>query len=295
VSDAARPAVRSVRVGLHFAESVSAARFAVEGCSRDEMLETLAPCLGGSEEESRRIAGTILRRLMGPSSGLGAEDAAERPSPLAWVTAAAGHTIDSRHLLLYAAARLERLVMAAASELFYPRFVLGRLPEGMHELDFAAVNTGKLLETDDVITHRLVDEYARRRWGLDDPSSTQCALRILREGGALGATWISRGETRCLGYFPTHRGPSWRVFTYALWEEFASRGRRTVPRAHLRSMALARLFCLHGPSVDVLAQRAAEAGFCAIDGERSGGPVSAAHETFEDAARALAATCRRAE
>ncbi|MGC9319436.1 MAG: hypothetical protein ACP5KN_15490, partial [Armatimonadota bacterium] len=235
------------------------------------------------EERARRVAATLARRVMCRQ----AADGEERSCPLPALIAAAGRTLDSRHLLLYATARRERLVMAVASEIFHPRFVQGRLPEGLSERDFAAINTGKLLETDDVITHRLVAEYARSRWRLHDRSSTQCALRILREGGALGATWISRGETRCLGYFPSHRGPSWRVFVYALWEEFASRGRRAVARAHLRSMTLARVFCMRGPAVDVLAGHAADCGFCEIDGLRSGGPVAVTHSSFEEAVAAL--------
>lgn len=279
--DAARPEIGSVRVGLHFAETVAAAEIVAADAPRPEIVKRIAASIGVPDErQRRRIAGTILRRLTRKDE--------ERPTALAKIVDAAGLTLDARHLLLYATARQERLVMAIASELFYRRFVLGQSPEGISERDFAAINTGKLLDTDPVITHRLVDEYARRRWGLDDAASTQCALRILREGGALGATWIARGGTRCLGYFPGHRGPSWRVFVYAFWEEFASRGRRRVPRAHLRSMALARMFCLHGPNVDVLAEQAAGEGFCRIEGRRSGGPVAAAHESFEAAATALA-------
>ncbi|MEA3401745.1 MAG: BrxA family protein [Armatimonadota bacterium] len=284
MSRAAGQALGSVRVGLHFAEAVAAAELAAAGCSRQEVVEQLAERVPAPDEERRRrIAATLARRVVCQR----AADGQERSCPLPALIAAAGRTLDSRHLLLYATARREGLVMAVASEVFYRRFVLGRLPEGLSERDFATINTGKLLETDDIITHRLVDEYARRRWGLHDRSSTQCALRILREGGALGATWIARGETRCLGYFPSHRGPSWRVFVYALWEEFASRGRRTVARAHLRSMALGRVFCLRGPAVDVLAEQAADCGFCQIDGLRSGGPVAVRHDSFQEAVAAL--------
>ncbi len=289
VSRSARSEFGSVRVGLHFGEAVSAAELAARGCDRTEVVEQIALLVPAADEErARRIASTLARRVMCDCGPGGDDEADGRGWPLPTLIAAAGRRLDARHLLLYATARRERLVMAVAGEVFYPRFVLGRMPAGMSEADFAAINAGRLLETDEVITHRLVDEYARRRWRLDDPASTQCVLRILREGGALGATWISRDDGRCLGYFPTHRGPGWQVFVYALWEEFASRGRRTVPRVHLRMMALARLFCLHGPVVDVLAERAAQEGFCAIDGRRSGGPISVVHDDFEQAVAALA-------
>lgn len=292
MSEAGRAALGSVRVGLHFAEAVTAAELAAAGCDRSKVVERIAPVLAVADEErARRIASTLARRVMSGCQPRGEEvGRGSTLCPLAGLIAAAGRCLDSRHLLLYATARRERLVMAVAREVFYPRFVLDRMPEGMNERDFAAINTGRLLETDEVITHRLVDEYARRRWRFDDSASTQCALRILREGGALGATWLERGEGRCLGYFPTHRGPGWKVFVYALWEEFAARGRRTVPRAHLRTMELAYLFCLRGPAVDVLAERAADEGFCVIEARRSGGPVSVTHEGFEQAVAALART-----
>jgi len=286
VSPAVPEALASVRVGLRFTEAVQAATMAAAGCSREEVVEKLTAGLAAPDvDHARRVAGTISRRVLCDAEA----DEDEVLCPLSTVVAAAGRRIDARHLLLYATARHEPLVMAVASELFYRRFVLGEALAEMSDREYATFNTGKLFETDDVVTHRLVNEYARRRWHLDDPSSIQCALRILREGGALGATWISRDETRCLGYFPTHRGPSWRVFVYALLEEFAARGRRSVPRAHLRTMAMARVFCLRGPAVDVLAGEAAEHGFCTIRRTRSGGPVTVAQSSFAEAALRLAA------
>jgi len=281
VSDAA---LGSVRIGLHFAEAVAAAELLAAGCAREDIVARVAALVPAPDDERRRrVASALVHRLQIDCQ---ARDAA--PCPLVDLLAAAGRTLDARHLLLHATARREQLVMAIAAEVFFPSFVLGRPPEGLSERDFAALNTGRLLETDEVITHRLVDEYARRRWGLGDAASTQTAMRILREGGALAATWLERGDGRCLGYFPSHRGPSWRVFVYAFWEEFASRGRRTVPRAHLRSLALAHLFCLPGPVVEALGERAAEEGFCAIDGRRSGGPISVMHASFAEAAAELA-------
>lgn len=292
---AARPELGGVRIGLHFPESVRAIELAAQSetaTAPRQVVEALAPevpaagpaasCDSPGSARRRRIAWAIVRRLI-PRRAEGAP----RP-PLHALLLAAGHTLDARHLLLYAVAQREPLVMAIAEQVFYRRFVLGRTPAGFTEREFSSINTGKLLETDQVVTHRLVDEYARRNWRLEDSASTQCALRILREGGALAATWIARGEARCLAYFPSHRGPSWRVFAYALWEELASRGRRAVARAHLRSMALARLFSLTGPVVDALAERAVAEGFGAIDGRRSGGRLIVAHDSFQEAAAALA-------
>lgn len=210
VSDAA---LGSVRIGLHFAEAVAGARLLAAGCTREQILGELAALVPAPDEERRRrVASALVHRLLVDCE---TEDPAR--CPLVELLAAAGCTLDARHLLLYATARRERLVMAIAAEVFFPCFVLGRPPEGLSERDFAALNTGRLLETDQVITHRLVDEYARRHWGFDDPTSTQTALRILREGGALAATWLERGDGRCLGYFPSHRGPSRQTFVYALW------------------------------------------------------------------------------
>lgn len=273
----------SVRIGLHFPETVRAIGLAAEGGTRREVVEALAGEVPEADEErARRVTWAVVRRVM-PKRDEGA------PSPpLHTLILQAGLTLDSRHLIIYAVAHHEPLVMAVAEGIFYRRFVLERAPEGFTEREFNTVNTGKLLETDQVVTHRLVDEYARRAWGLKDEASTQCALRILREGGALAATWIARGEARCLAYFPSHRGPSWRVFAYALWDEFASRGRTAVPRAHLRSMQLARLFSLRGPVVDALAERAATEGFGAIAGRRSGGRFVVAHDSFEEAMAVLA-------
>ncbi len=242
----------------------------------------MAEAPAADEERARRVASAIARRV------LPKQDEGMLSVPWHRLVLQAGLTLDSRHLIVYAVAADEPLVMAIADEVFYRRFVLGRAPEGFTEREFNAINTGKLLETDQVVTHRLVDEYARRAWGLKDETSTQCALRILREGGALAATWIARGEARCLAYFPSHQGPSWRVFAYALWDEFASHGRTALPRAYLRSMRLARLFSLSGPTVDALAERAATEGFGSIAGRRSGGRFVVAHDSVEDATEALA-------
>ncbi len=272
--------VGSVRIGLQFAAAMQAMELAASGLSRREVAEELTAAVAASEESrKRRIAGVVARRFVADG---------ETEPPLRVVARAAGSSLDTRHLLLYTIAGLEPLVVSIAEEIFYDRFVLGRTPGALSESEWATLNTGQLLETDEVITHRLVDHYAQTQWGLDDPTSTQCALRILREGGALGATWLARGGTRCLGYFPTHRGPSWRVFAYALWDEFASHGRREVPRAHLRSMRLARLFSLRGPVLDVMAERAASEGFGIIDRRRSGGRLIVTHKSFDEAAQALA-------
>ena len=277
----------SVRIGLHFAAARRAAELAAGGLSRREVAEQLAPDMPAADDtRRRRIASAIARRMMPEGDG---------PTSLQQVVIAAGPSLDARHLLLYGAAAQEPLVLAIASEVFYERFVLGRTPGGLTEREYAALNTGQLLETDEVITHRLVDHYARAQWGLDDPTSTQCVLRILREGGALAATWMARGESRCLGYFPTHRGPGWRVFAHAVWDEFGAHGRRELPRAHLRSMVLARLFSLPGPVVEVLAERAAAEGFGVIDRRRSGGRLILAHRSPEEAAAALAGSYKHAD
>ncbi len=295
-ASAVRPLPGSVRVGLYFSESVRAIELAAEGETargRDEVIEALAPEIPvagpAAQARGRRIAWAIVRRVIPEHA-----DEVPRP-PLHDLVLAAGRSLDTRHLLLYTVAQREPLVLALAEQVFYPRFVLGSMPAGFTEREFNTINTGRLLETDRVVTHRLVEEYARRSWDLDDSASTQCALRILREGGALAATWLARREARCLGYFPSHRGPGWRVFTYALWEEFGSRGRRAVPRAYLRSMTLARLFSLPGPVVDALATRAAAHGFGAIDGRRSGGRLIVAHDSFQEAAAALAESYARGD
>ncbi|MCD6360780.1 MAG: hypothetical protein J7M38_07925 [Armatimonadetes bacterium] len=282
-----RPEHGTVRIGLHFATAIRALELAAEGLSRQEVVEELTPHVPAADENRRRrIASTVARRYV-----------ADEPWAVAlrMLVRAVGPDLDTRHLLLYALARREPLVLAVAGSIFYERFVLGRTPAGLSEREYAALNTGRLIETDEVVTHRLVDYFVRRQWGLDDPAGTQCVLRILREGGALGATWIARGSSRCLGYFPTHRGPSWRVFVYAMWDEFASRGRRDIPRAHLRSMALARLFALPGPVVDLLADRAAAGGFGMVEHERSGGRLLVTHRSFEEAARRLVEACERDE
>lgn len=281
------PEPGSVRTGLHFTAAIRALELAAGGLSRQEVAERLAPEIAASDDSRRRRTALVLARRFASDEPGTAE--------LRALVAAAGASLDTRHLLLYAVARQEPLVLAVAGSVFYERFVLGRTPGGLSEREYAAINTGQLLETDEVVTHRLVQHFARQQWGAVDPASTQCALRILREGGALGATWIARDNSRCLAYFPTHRGPSWRVFVYALWEEFAARGRRELPRAHLRSMALARLFALPGPVVDLLADRAAAEGFGMIEHERSGGRLLVIHRSFADATAALVRACGRGE
>jgi len=187
-----------------------------------------------------------------------------------------------RQLLVYVVALRERLLAAIAEEVLYPYFVCHRVPSVMTAEEFRAINANGLFEVAGGITHAAVAEYARRRWGITDPSVTGRALRVLRKGGIIASAWMSRQGRRCLGYFPIIGCPDLACFTYALYAVHAEEGRVRLDR--LRAGVFSRLFLLRPLAIDFLLERARGLGL--ITNGHSG-LAELTYPSLEDAVKAL--------
>jgi hypothetical protein len=187
-----------------------------------------------------------------------------------------------RQLLAYVVASTEPMLAALAREVLYPHFVEHEAPAGFAAEEFSAINANGLFEVAGAITHAGVSAYARRCWRVKDPSPTRRALRLLRKGGILGATWIARSSRRCLGYFPIIGLPDNACFAYALYSMRDQA--RYVRLDRLRAGLFVRLFLLRPVAVDYLIERAEELGL--VDPTESG-VVDLAFECLDDAAETI--------
>jgi hypothetical protein len=187
-----------------------------------------------------------------------------------------------RQLLTYVVATSEPMLAALAGEVLYPHFVERTAPQGFTTEEFSAINANGLFEIAGAVTHAGVSAYARRRWRLNDPSPTRRALRLLRKGGILGATWIARSGRHCLGYFPILGLPDIACFAYALYSMRAES--QYVRLDRLRAGLFVRLFLLRPVAVDYLIEQADRLGLVA---ETESGLATLAFGSLEHAAVAI--------
>lgn len=274
---AKRHAYPALTQELHYQASVAIARMAVDGCSsRDDLLAAAAPLTEAGTDSARQRAGpAIMTRL-----AFGRRQHVE-PTGLHHLLAALPEPAG-RQLLTYVVASSEPMLAALASELLYVHFVEHGAPEGFTAEEFSAINANGLFEVTGAVTHAGVSAYARRRWQIKNPSPTRRALRLLRKGGILGATWIARSGHRCLGYFPVLGLPSAACFAYALYS--MQEEARYVRLDRLRAGLFVRLFLLRPVAVDYLIERAGRLGL--VD-QIQAGVVNLPFGSLEDATAAI--------
>jgi len=238
---------------LHYEAAREVARriCAGEG-DREALLVAAAPLAEATTPAGRRrAAATVMTWL-----GLGRR---RRVSPAGLLELLARLPEDSgRRLWTYAVATQEPMLAAVAREVLYPFFVQCGTPKGFGAEEFSAVNANGLFEVAGAITHAAVAAYASRQWGLGDPAPTGRALRVLRKGGVLAATWISRSSARCLGYFPLGGLPDLACLGYAIYSTPGHAGYVRLDR--LRAGLLVHLFLLRPIAVDYLLDQAMDAG-----------------------------------
>lgn len=262
---------------MHYRASGKVARLLCEGESeREALLAAAAPLTDATTDAARRrAAATVLTRL-----GLGRRR---------HVTATGLHRLlgsvseeAGRQLLSYVVAQHEPLLAAVCTEVLYPHFVQREAPAGFTVEEFSAANANGLFDGTGAITHRAVADYARKRWGLSNDSPTRRALRVLRKGGILGCTWVSRSGARRLGHFPVIRIPDIAPFAYALHAMREEGGYVRLDR--LRAGLPARLFLMEPVGVDYLLGRAASAGLMA---KPRSGTANLPFDTLDAAAAAI--------
>ncbi len=246
---------------LHYEAAVEVARRLVAGESqRDALLAAAAPLTEGTTAGgTRRAAAAVMTRL-----GLGRRRR-PRPSGLHRLLAALSDHAG-RQLWTYVVATREPMLAAVAGEVLYPYFVECQTPRSFAAEEFSTINANGLFEVAGAITHAAVAAHARRRWGIADVAPTGRALRLLRKGGILEATWLRRSNARCLGYFPVGGLPDLGCLAHAMYSAAGHTGHVRLDR--LRAGLLVHLFLLRPIAVDFLVEQAIALGL--VDEPRRG-------------------------
>jgi len=187
-----------------------------------------------------------------------------------------------RQLWTYVVATHEPMLAAVAREVLYPYFVECRTPKGFAAEEFSSINANGLFEVAGALTRAAAAAYAERRWGIVDPAATGRALRLLRKGGILAATWLSRSSARCLGYFPVGGLPDLACLGYAMFSMSGYAGHVRLDR--LRAGLFVHLFLLRPVAVDFLLEQAIDVGL--VDGPR-GGVAALRFGSLDEAADAI--------
>ena len=267
---------------LHYRASLQVARLLGEGeTDRARLLQAAAPLTDAHADHARqKAAATVLVRL-----GLGRRRRVQ-PTGLHRLLAELSERAG-RQLLTYLVTLREPMLAGLVAEVLHPHFLEHQTPAGMTTEEFSAVNANGLFEVAGAITHAAVAEYARRAWGLSDPSPTGRALRVLRKGGVLASAWMGRSNGRCLGYFPIIGLPEWPCFAYALYAVHGDEGRVRIDR--VRAGLFVRLFLLRPIAVDHLLERARSRGL--IENPRSE-IARLTYRSLEGAVRAILDTHR---
>ena len=246
---------------LHYEAAVEIARRLVAGESyRDGLLAAAAPLTeAATARGTRRAAAAVMTRL-----GLGRRRRV-RASGLHRLLGSLPEPAG-RQLWTYVVAAHEPMLAAVAGEVLYPYFVECQTPKGFAAEEFSVINANGLFEVAGAITHAAVAAYGERRWGIVDPAPTGRALRLLRKGGILGATWLSRPSARCLGYFPMGGLPDLACLGQAMFS-MSGHGRH-VRLDRLRAGLFVHLFLLRPVAVDFLLEQAMDLGL--VDEPRGG-------------------------
>ncbi len=266
---------KAITVGLEADIALAAVRMSRELETRTELLDAIRGRLATATPRQReRIAWAVVRRLFPESKR------ELVPTPLHELLSALPDEAARRHLLLYATSRREPLLLAIMGDVFFPYFVLNAAPKGTTRRQFAVERSGQLFETDQVVTHAALARYAQRQWGLRRRASTQLALRTLRAGEALDATWVVSQGVRCLGYFPAGRTVEWPALAYCLYAA-CPRSDRRWPADRLANGDLARLFLLSRMRLQLLLRECREHGLVATPDAAGGFVELACRDTTE--------------
>lgn len=271
-----------------FEDSLAGIKAAARLRDRSQRISAIASILPqASPKTKERLAAKIIQRYFG---GRRKADAAPHFADL--VLRLRDSSVQ-RELMLYRTARVDRIVGAIAQEIFYPYFVAKTYPKGYNESDFRLANTATLFDSDDVISSRFVQEFARRRWGFNSSSTINLALRVLREGGVLRSVGPRRSPKRSLAYLPTYAGLSPVTFCYCLACEFSLQDSFEAPtRDKVHNADFVKLFLLGPPVVDSILAEARRRGWLRLAGTGSAARVHLAAPTSRELVKLLAKSRR---
>lgn len=235
---------------LYYDESIRAIKSFSKLHDREQLHAKIAETLHQSSSATRnRVAAKIIQRFFKDCSG-------NFPAmPFLKLVAQAKREDLRRALLYWRTACTDAVVGAIASEVFYPYFVLGRIPAGYDEPTFRMANTATLFPIDSVISRDFIVEYARRIWGFDSARTVTLALRIMRQAEMLDATSVVLGRRRVLGYYPRPHSLDLRAFAYCIYEEFLG-GEPMLSIDRVYNSACVKTFLLSRLQVDSLVRSA---------------------------------------
>lgn len=200
---------------LYFDESMIAIDVLRQPDKHEHPLSKIADLLRQPSPSTRtRIASKIMQRI----SFLNYSRTANTP----FVDLVSGLKNESakRDLIYWKAARTDRIISSIAEEIFYPYFIMNRLPSGYSESMFNMANTGTLLDTDRIISRDIVVDYAQRTWNFDSTRTLTLALRIMHQAEILDTVIVKVGNRHILGYYPQPHPAKLEVFAYCMFEEY---------------------------------------------------------------------------
>jgi hypothetical protein len=262
---------RIFRQEFAFEESLAAIQAAAPLESREHRIKAIVDVLPQpSFKTKERIAAKIIQRYFG---GRRRSDAAPEFAGLLLSTR---DSSVQRQLMLYRTARVDRIVWAVAAEVFYPYFVAKTYPRGFDEAGFRIVNTGTLFDSDDLVSARFVQEFARKQWGFRSASTINLALRVLKGGGVLRPVAASAEAHRSIAYLPTYASVSPEAFCYFLAGDLFSGLRRVDAHAldKVHNAPFVKLFMLRRPLVDSIMGDAAKRGWLRLQRKGRAASVS---------------------
>ncbi len=199
---------------LYYDESIRAIEAFADISDLDGLREKIAQILPQHSESTRlRIASKIIQRFFKSPDGRSLS------SEFLKLTSQLKNDSARRDLIYWRTSRIDLLISAIASEIFYPFFVLQTLPAGYNEATFRMDNTASLFPIDSIITRDFVIKYAKKAWAFENVKSITLALRIMKQAQILDAISVSIGRRRILGYYPRPHSPNIEAFAYCLYEE----------------------------------------------------------------------------
>lgn len=232
---------------LYFKESLAAIKLASELKTRDELRKAIMRKLRQASSRTRlRVAEKIMQRF------IATEKNEIVITPFIKLVNGSSDPRAQAELLLYQLVQTDRIVEAIASEIFYPYFILNRMPKGFTASDFRMINRPGLFEWDRVITGRFVSLYAQKNWNFTSQTTIFRALRILKQSGLLQALPGESREIGGLSFIPSPHLISLPTFAYCLHHEFSQRRLATVALDQIQNARFARLFLLQPLQVTAL-------------------------------------------
>lgn len=210
------------------------------------LLQSISGILPQPSEKTRlRLAMKLVQRFF---SGYESD---KRPMPYLHLVTNLSDTQEKNDLIYWRTAETDRLISAITSNIFYPFFILNKIPDGYSEQTFNMINTGSLFIMDNIITTDFAINFAKTVWGYTSVKSIRLALRIMRQAEIIDSMHTRKGRKSILGYYPNPHGISANVFAFCMYEELLiGKSLLTPSLDQVQSADASKLFFMSRPQVD---------------------------------------------